>query len=36
MDSRQLRYFEAIFEKRSLTTAAGELRVAVSALSHHL
>ena len=36
MDSRQLRYFETIFEKRSLTTAAGELRVATSALSHHL
>ena len=36
MDSRQIRYFAAIFDKRSLTTAAGELRVAVSALSHHL
>lgn len=36
MDTRQLRYFEAIFERRSLTTAAGELRIAVSALSHHL
>ncbi len=36
MDSRQLRYFAAIFEHGSLSTAGQTLRVAVSALSHHL
>lgn len=36
MDFRQLRYFVAIYEHRSLTGAARETRVAVSALSHHL
>lgn len=36
MDSRQLRYFAAIFEQGTLTRAAERERVAVSALSHHL
>lgn len=36
MDSRQLRYFKTIYEHRSLSTASRHLRVAVSALSHHL
>lgn len=36
MDSRQLRYFAAIYDYGSLSTAAEHLRVAVSALSHHL
>ncbi|MBA89564.1 MAG: transcriptional regulator [Phyllobacteriaceae bacterium] len=36
MDSRQLRYFAAIFEHRTLSNAAENLRVAASALSHHL
>ncbi|MBD8893590.1 LysR family transcriptional regulator [Roseibium litorale] len=36
MDSRQLRYFAAIFEHRNLSSAAATLRVAASALSHHL
>ena len=36
MDSRQLRYFAAIYEHGSLSQAAEALRVAVSALSHHL
>lgn len=36
MDSRQLRYFAAIYEKRSLSAASQESRVAISALSHHL
>lgn len=36
MDSRQLRYFTAIYEHRTLTRASEHLRVAVSALSHHL
>lgn len=36
MDIRQLRYFTAIYEHRTLSHAAGHARVAVSALSHHL
>lgn len=36
MDSRQLRYFAAIYEQGTLANAAVECRVAVSALSHHL
>jgi LysR family nitrogen assimilation transcriptional regulator len=36
MDSRQLRYFTAIYEHGTLTRAAEHTRVAVSALSHHL
>ncbi|WP_353645226.1 LysR substrate-binding domain-containing protein [Mesorhizobium sp. WSM2239] len=36
MDSRQLRYFAAIYEQGTLAGAAVECRVAVSALSHHL
>jgi LysR family nitrogen assimilation transcriptional regulator len=36
MDSRQLRYFAAIFDRGSLSGAAETERVAVSALSYHL
>lgn len=36
MNSRQLGYFTAIYETGSLTKAADQVRVAVSALSHHL
>lgn len=36
MDSRQLRYFAAIYEQGTLSNAAEHCRVAVSALSHHL
>lgn len=36
MDSRQLRYFAAIFEEGALAHAADRERVAVSALSRHL
>jgi len=36
VDSRQLRYFAAIYEQGTLSRAAGHVRVAVSALSHHL
>ncbi len=36
MDFRQLRYFEAIFEHGTLNGAAENVRVAPSALSHHL
>ncbi|QDL94535.1 LysR family transcriptional regulator (plasmid) [Paroceanicella profunda] len=36
MDSRQLRYFAAIYEQGSLGRAAITQRVAASALSHHL
>jgi LysR family nitrogen assimilation transcriptional regulator len=36
MDSRQLRYFAAIYEHGTLSNAAEHMRVAVSALSHHL
>jgi LysR family transcriptional regulator, nitrogen assimilation regulatory protein len=36
MDSRQLRYFAAIFEEGALARAAVRERVAVSALSRHL
>lgn len=36
LDTRQLRYFAAIRDHGSLSRAAAELRVAVSALSHHL
>lgn len=36
MDSRQLRYFVAIYEHGTLSGAAETTRVATSALSHHL
>lgn len=36
MDSRQLRYFAAIFEEGALARAADRERVAVSAISRHL
>lgn len=36
LDSRQLRYFAAIVEHGSLAGASSSLRVAASALSHHL
>ena len=36
MDLRQLRYFTAIYEHGTLSHAAQQARVAVSALSHHL
>ncbi len=36
MDVRQLRYFVAIYEHGALSRAGDQLRVAVSALSHHL
>jgi len=36
MDSRQLRYFAAIYEHGTLSQAAQHMRVAPSALSHHL
>lgn len=36
MDSRQLRYFAAIYEHGTLSRAADYTRVAISALSHHL
>lgn len=36
MDLRQLRYFTAIMERGTLSHAAVNLRVAASALSHHL
>lgn len=36
MDTRQLRYFAAIYEHGTLSNAAQHVRVAVSALSHHL
>jgi LysR family transcriptional regulator, nitrogen assimilation regulatory protein len=36
MDSRQLRYFCAIYEQRTLSGAADHLRIAASALSYHL
>ncbi|MEK9943094.1 MAG: LysR substrate-binding domain-containing protein, partial [Gammaproteobacteria bacterium] len=36
LDTRQLRYFIAIFETGSLSKASNTLRVATSALSHHL
>ena len=36
MDLRQLRYFVAIFESGTLSNAADNLRIAASALSHHL
>ena len=36
MDSRQLRYFAAIYDHGTLSSAAEHLRVAISALSHHL
>lgn len=36
MDTRQLRYFAAIYEQGTLSNAAEHCRVAVSALSHHL
>jgi LysR family nitrogen assimilation transcriptional regulator len=36
MDSRQLRYFVAIYEQGTLAGAAVACRVAASALSHHL
>ncbi|MFW8637393.1 LysR family transcriptional regulator [Cribrihabitans pelagius] len=36
MESRQLRYFAAIYEHGSLAQAAGHLNAAASALNHHL
>jgi LysR family nitrogen assimilation transcriptional regulator len=36
MDSRQLRYFSAIYEARAVSRAAEGLNIAASALSHHL
>jgi len=36
MDTRQLRYFAAIYEHGTLSAAAASERVAISALSHHL
>lgn len=36
MEIRQLRYFAAIFEHGTLSSAAEHMRVAASALSHHL
>lgn len=36
LDTRQLQYFSAIYEQGSLAQASAQLRVAASALSHHL
>jgi LysR family nitrogen assimilation transcriptional regulator len=36
MDSRQLRYFIAVYEQRNLSRAADQVNVAQSALSHHM
>lgn len=36
LDARQLQYFTAIYEQGSLAQASGQLRIAASALSHHL
>src|SRR5438552_1736353 len=36
MDSRQLRYFIAVYEQRNLSRAADQANVAQSALSHHI
>ncbi|MDH2342537.1 LysR family transcriptional regulator [Bradyrhizobium sp. SSUT18] len=36
MDSRQLRYFIAVYEQRNLSRAADQINVAQSALSHHI
>lgn len=36
LDTRQLQYFSAIYEQGSLAQASTQLRVAASALSHHL
>ena len=36
LDTRQLQYFAAIYEQGSLAQASTHLRVAASALSHHL
>jgi LysR family transcriptional regulator, nitrogen assimilation regulatory protein len=36
MDSRQLRYFIAVYEHRNLSRAADQTSVAQSALSHHI
>jgi LysR family transcriptional regulator, nitrogen assimilation regulatory protein len=36
MDSRQLRYFIAVYEQRNLSRAANQASVAQSALSHHI
>jgi LysR family nitrogen assimilation transcriptional regulator len=36
MDSRQLRYFIAVYEQRNLSRAASQTSVAQSALSHHI
>lgn len=36
MDSRQLKYFYAIYEAQSISRAAEGLNIAASALSHHL
>jgi len=36
MDSRQLRYFIAVYEQRNLSRASSQTSVAQSALSHHI
>jgi DNA-binding transcriptional LysR family regulator len=36
MDSRQLRYFIAVYQQRNLSRAADQASVAQSALSHHI
>ncbi|MEW6640305.1 MAG: LysR family transcriptional regulator [Pseudomonadota bacterium] len=36
MDSRQLRYFVAVYEQRNLSRAADQTNVAQSAISHHI
>jgi len=36
MDSRQLRYFIAVYEQRNLSRAADQTNVAQSAISHHI
>ena len=36
MDSRQLRYFAAVYEAQSVSRAAETINIAASALSHHL
>src|SRR6267154_1795373 len=36
MDSRQLRYFIAVYQQRNLSRAADQVNVAQSALSHHI
>ncbi|MCB1340741.1 MAG: LysR family transcriptional regulator [Pseudooceanicola sp.] len=36
LDTRQLQYFAAIYEQGSLSQASAQLRIAASALSHHI